>query len=570
MTIWTNPIRRVEGLFLEDYTSSPGEYLSARAREAWERSGLPSANRMGEIEQASGRAQEVRTFDDTGAPLPEEPFPQPRELSPMLSPEEATARGEALGLKFSKPTRSEVVDIMVRRKKAEVARQSVIRRSPGGFGLEAGALGLGLLVTAADPLNIAAAFIPVVREARFAVWAGRVGVPAARFTRGTIEGAAGAAVVEPLVLAAATQEQADYDMTDSLLNVAFGTALGGGLHVGGGALADVAARRAGRPTLSERLSQAPHAVREAALRTAVAQSLEGRLVDVEPVLTGSRVLESTTLRETLTASTAIRRAEFAEAVPGRPEAPVEALEADRPAPADLPAVELQERLLVAETAAQGVETPAGQVGGVDVAGLPTEAPGSARLVRSGKNVRIFASGQSAEKYISRRLLREHPTSSSTRQAIRDRMAVVRVGRHPDNRAVVVEDANTAQVRSLRQAIEPGTRRAPSRQGEPPAGLKDIIERATRRWASPESVALADFRGAARADDLFRQIPADERSQTAQAFLDDAAEQADELRRALGVSDDEFAALSAGLDDSVDEALALGKAARAAALCELRR
>src|SRR5690606_5780944 len=71
--------------------------------------------------------------------------------------------------------------------------------------------------------------------------------------------------------------------------------LGGGLHVAGGALADAVARRTGAMTLSERLSQAPHEVREAALRTAVAQALEGKVVDVEPLLAGSRFLDSTSL-----------------------------------------------------------------------------------------------------------------------------------------------------------------------------------------------------------------------------------------------------------------------------------
>ena len=60
-----------------------------------------------------------------------------------------------------------------------------------------------------------------------------------RLKRGAIEGAGGALLLEPLVYGAAQRIQADYDLYDSLLNVAFGTVLGGGLHVGAGKLRDI-------------------------------------------------------------------------------------------------------------------------------------------------------------------------------------------------------------------------------------------------------------------------------------------------------------------------------------------
>ena len=51
-------------------------------------------------------------------------------------------------------------------------------------------------------------------------------------------------LVEPIVLTAATAEQADYGLMDSFLNVTFGSIIGGGLHVGAGALKDFRTRRA--------------------------------------------------------------------------------------------------------------------------------------------------------------------------------------------------------------------------------------------------------------------------------------------------------------------------------------
>ena len=60
-----------------------------------------------------------------------------------------------------------------------------------------------------------------------------------RLKRGVAEGAVGATLIEPLVYGVAQRVQADYDIYDSFLNVAFGTVIGGGLHVGAGKLRDM-------------------------------------------------------------------------------------------------------------------------------------------------------------------------------------------------------------------------------------------------------------------------------------------------------------------------------------------
>jgi hypothetical protein len=46
-------------------------------------------------------------------------------------------------------------------------------------------------------------------------------------------------MLEPLVLYASAQDQADYGAVDSLLNIAFGSVMGGGLHSAGGYISDV-------------------------------------------------------------------------------------------------------------------------------------------------------------------------------------------------------------------------------------------------------------------------------------------------------------------------------------------
>lgn len=161
--------------------------------------------------------------------------------------------------------------ILANRHDEREKRQLVLNRSKGGFGVGAAQIGTGLVASMMDPLNIASAFIPSVGAARFASNVSRYGKSQARLLRGLEEGAVGAAVVEPVVIGAAALEQdRDYGFTDSLMNIAFGTALGGGLHVGLG-------------NVSDKLSRVSPDTRDNLMRTAVAQSVEGRAVDVETV-----------------------------------------------------------------------------------------------------------------------------------------------------------------------------------------------------------------------------------------------------------------------------------------------
>jgi len=154
---------------------------------------------------------------------------------------------EDLGLYFKEDEFQSVVDIMVEKKEAERERQSIIQRGPegswnpfsSGFYVGAAKFGTGLAVSMLDPINIAASFIPVFGQARFAALAARTSLRTARLTRGAVEGAVGAALVEPIVYSAAKRVQADYGAADSLLNITFGSILGGGLHVGVGKLRDI-------------------------------------------------------------------------------------------------------------------------------------------------------------------------------------------------------------------------------------------------------------------------------------------------------------------------------------------
>ena len=158
-----------------------------------------------------------------------------------------------IGLYFDEDEYQSVVDIMVKEKKEERARQSIMERGPEGswnpfnkgFYVGAAKLTTGLAVSMVDPINIAASFIPVFGQARFAKLVAKKSMTftKARAIRGAVEGVAGAAIVEPLVYGVAQSVQADYDLYDSFLNIGFGAVMGGGLHVGAGKLKDANTRR---------------------------------------------------------------------------------------------------------------------------------------------------------------------------------------------------------------------------------------------------------------------------------------------------------------------------------------
>jgi hypothetical protein len=205
----------------------------------------------------------------------------PAEPSRILSPEEANAQYGVKGrLTFDAPTPEPVAKSLNQLKVREIELQDVRRRANSGLGT---ALTAGVLGSLLDPLNIGLAFVPVVGPARQAAIAARIGVGGGRAATGAIEGAVGAALIEPLVLGVAMEEQADYTAVDSVANLVFGSALGAGLHFGAGFVGDRVKARTEAPPLAKAIDDLPHQDQAALLRTAVAQAVEGRPVDIAAV-----------------------------------------------------------------------------------------------------------------------------------------------------------------------------------------------------------------------------------------------------------------------------------------------
>lgn len=175
-----------------------------------------------------------------------------RTAPPKISKAEALERAKKEGVQVevgADGISEGALDFLIQRRREDLMRQYTIDRYRGGFGGQALGLGAAFLGEAVDPLNIAAAFIPIVGPARYAAILGRAGTgigarAAARAGIGAAEGAVGVAALEPFNYAASQRLQDDYTLRDSLANVAFGTFLGAGLHSAGGAIFDAVKGRA--------------------------------------------------------------------------------------------------------------------------------------------------------------------------------------------------------------------------------------------------------------------------------------------------------------------------------------
>ncbi len=237
--------------------------------------------------------------------------------SPLIPADEARARLKQESVTFDIPDtgiRESTYQSMVKRQYDRRAAEDAMQRGPQGFMAGARGLGIEFARQAIDPINLAAAFIPVVGEVRMAEmlaaagvgWAARAGV----FARvGAIEGVVGTAALEPAMHYMAGQLQEDYTMADSLLNIAFGGVIGGGLHVGVGTIKDWRAARAGtvppgdipnlmevqaKGEIPEKIAAMDRETRMEIGRAALAQAIDGRDVDIAPMLDLAEITQRAT------------------------------------------------------------------------------------------------------------------------------------------------------------------------------------------------------------------------------------------------------------------------------------
>lgn len=168
-------------------------------------------------------------------------LPDVADGSKMLSPEEATQKYQVGNLKFDQPISESRAQELREKQLEQMRRQEIMRLGPQHLGADAVKFGAGLASTFADPVGlVASAFIPQLALGKLANSVGgaaktymtmRAGQTVGqRAAFGAIEGAAGAAMFEPIVYMSQQKDQLDYSIADSFVNIAFGGILGGGIH----------------------------------------------------------------------------------------------------------------------------------------------------------------------------------------------------------------------------------------------------------------------------------------------------------------------------------------------------
>ena len=238
-------------LTLDDTDVSFWDYLRASAGDAWNDSPMVALKHTGDIYMAqvgedtvadlamqNGLSIDLDQIEFTG--------------TPALSLDEQTRIIKDSGLeghvKAQEGYNAEALNIVMQDKQDEIDRALTREQAPAWMAPFGFAVGLG--TSFLDPINIALSFVPVLGQQRvmrmLASASGAGGRAAVRAGVGAVEGAVGAAMVEPLVYLAKNQQQADYGMTDSLLNIAFGAVMGGAMHSAAGAWGDWVRSRRGR------------------------------------------------------------------------------------------------------------------------------------------------------------------------------------------------------------------------------------------------------------------------------------------------------------------------------------
>lgn len=283
MTIYAGDAPLLDRRTILDLPADSGEVADAAFGAAFSTNPSSSLARMEEFNtQDQGRAivmgPESYLAANEGRSAPE---------TPLIDAQQARDKVSAAGFDIKIPDqgiRQGALDVLIQRQREQVARQQVMARAGSGTmpAQIAASIGASLL----DPLNIASAFVPVVGEARYAAMLARATSPLARAGVragvGAVEGAVGAAIIEPLPLLAAQQDQTDYGLSDSLANIALGGVLGGGLHSVGGAVSDALRRSVAAEQPTIRPEAGPTPIAETAAPSRYTSADFGRVFDQDP------------------------------------------------------------------------------------------------------------------------------------------------------------------------------------------------------------------------------------------------------------------------------------------------
>ena len=237
MTFYYDDNRGTDRFTIQDFEPSFGAKMDATVSEAWLESYGPTA---------------VDFFKKSG-----------NDGAPKLSADEVKTRIAESGLKIKITPKdgeySEAQLATVLDRQRELAKARDVRdRTPWDWGSPirgVAMFGAGIV----DPLNLATAFVPWTKLLPVAASLRAAALSSSALTRfggragfGAADAGISTALLEPAYAYMRRDLGDDYDALDSLANIAFGTAFGGGIHSLGGAGVDQFRRMAGRTQPFER------------------------------------------------------------------------------------------------------------------------------------------------------------------------------------------------------------------------------------------------------------------------------------------------------------------------------
>lgn len=250
MTMFTRP--RVSPTDYHESTDwlrpSFGGYLSTVAQDAIHDFPTVAVADLNQLYGVSAQSAGISMdYDETGFPVVSYSKQTPDIMDTAAQAQRIKEAGLEKELKPEAGYSGPMLDVIIERKRAELERKTTRAAAPDSWAPAGLAVGLGTSML--DPINIASAFLPIVPEARAMSLLDKAGTglrrAAVRGGIGAVEGAGGAAVLEPLTAMTRNQEQADYGLADSLSNVAFGAVFGAALHPAAGAVGDWLRAKAG-------------------------------------------------------------------------------------------------------------------------------------------------------------------------------------------------------------------------------------------------------------------------------------------------------------------------------------
>lgn len=217
----------------------------------------------------------------------------------LLSKTDAESRVKEAGVKLAIPERGiseDYLKLLIERKRDQAVRDLAIQRAPDG--VVSGTVNLlgGIAGSLADPTNIAASFIPVVGEAKYAAMLERAGASALARTGvragvGAVEGAVGQAMIEPFTALDKLSNQEDYGLGTAAMDIGFGGVFGSAMHVGthaiGRAIGEARERWGKFDDPNSAINVADRVspdINEAAVRAIASADAMGKRIDVEAII----------------------------------------------------------------------------------------------------------------------------------------------------------------------------------------------------------------------------------------------------------------------------------------------